>query len=52
MSRLNLLSEVWYLIRSRRRWFVGPFILLLVVIGLIIVLAQGTALAPFIYTLF
>ena len=52
MSKLNVLREVWLFLRSGRRWWLAPLLILLVVLGLLFVLAEGTALAPFIYTLF
>lgn len=51
-SRLSILAELWAFMRIRKKWWIGPIIFVLVLFGLFIVLTQGTALAPFIYTLF
>jgi hypothetical protein len=47
----GLLSELWGLLRENKKWWLIPVIAALVVVGLIVVLG-GTAIAPFIYTLF
>ncbi len=38
--------------KVRKKWWLGPIVVMLVLLGLLIVLTQGTAVAPFIYTLF
>jgi hypothetical protein len=52
ISRLSIFGELWDFMRVRKKWWLGPLILFLVVLGLFIVLTEGSALAPFIYTLF
>ncbi|HNS74144.1 MAG TPA: DUF5989 family protein [bacterium] len=52
MSKLSILHEFWLFMRERKKWWLGPIILFLVLLGLLIVFAEGSALAPFIYTLF
>lgn len=49
---VELLRDLWAFIRMRKKYWLGPLILVLVLLGALIVLAQGSALAPFIYTLF
>ncbi len=51
-SRLSIFEELWAFMRERKKWWLGPIILILVLLGLVVVLTQGSALAPFIYTLF
>ena len=51
-SRLAIFGELWAFMRVRKKWWLGPIILVLLFLGLFIVLTQGSALAPFIYTLF
>ena len=51
-GRLSILSELWAFMRVRKKWWLGPMVLLLLLLGLLLVLTQGSALAPFIYTLF
>jgi hypothetical protein len=49
---VHLLREVWLLVRSRKKYWLVPVLLMLLLLGSLIVLTQGSALAPFIYTLF
>jgi hypothetical protein len=51
-SRLSLFSEFWAFMRMRKKWWLGPIVFFLLLLGLIVVLTEGSALAPFIYTLF
>jgi hypothetical protein len=51
-SKLSILSELWAFMKVRKKWWLGPIVLVLLLLGLLIVLTQGSALAPFIYTLF
>jgi hypothetical protein len=52
MSKFAILKEFWLFIRERKKWWLGPIIFFLLLLGLLIVFAEGSALAPFIYTLF
>jgi len=47
-----LLSELWAFMRVRKKWWLLPIITVMVLVGALLVLAQGSALAPFIYTVF
>ena len=49
---VSLLGELWAFMRVRKKWWLGPIMLVLVLFGALIVLSQGSALAPFVYTLF
>ena len=51
-DRLAFLIEFWEFMRVRKKYWLFPTVLLLVVFGGLIILAQGSAVAPFIYTLF
>lgn len=51
-EKLGLLPELWAFMKVRKKWWLGPIVVMLVLLGLLIVLTQGTAVAPFIYTLF
>jgi hypothetical protein len=51
-SRLSIFAELWAFMRIRKKWWLGPIVFILLLFGLFIVLTQGSALAPFIYTLF
>jgi hypothetical protein len=52
MSKVSILKEFWEFLKVRKKWWLMPIVLFLVLLGAIIVLTQGTAIAPFIYTLF
>ncbi len=49
---LSLFSELFAYFKTRRKWWLLPVMAILILIGGVLVLAQGTALAPFIYTVF
>jgi hypothetical protein len=49
---LDLLKDLWDFMRVRKKFWLGPIIFVMVLLGGLIVLAQGSAIAPFIYTLF
>jgi hypothetical protein len=49
---MSMLSELWAFMRVRKKWWLGPIVLVLVLFGALIVLTQGSAVAPFIYTIF
>lgn len=48
----GLISEMWAFLRIRKKWWLLPIIVVLVAVGAILVFAQGSVLAPFIYTIF
>ena len=52
MSKLSILKELWDFIKERKKWWLIPIIFFLVIFGALIIFAEGSALAPFIYTLF
>jgi hypothetical protein len=51
-SHPSFAVELWAFLRERKKWWLGPIILVLVLFGGLLVLAQGSAVAPFIYTIF
>jgi hypothetical protein len=51
-ARFAILGELWAYMKARKKWWLGPIFLVLILLGLLIILTQGSALAPFIYTLF
>lgn len=51
-DRLSILRELWLFMRVRKKWWLSPVIAMLVLLGLLLVFTEGSALAPFIYTLF
>lgn len=52
LSKLRILGELWEFMKVRKKWWLGPIILMLLLLSLLLVFTQGSALAPFIYTLF
>ena len=46
------LAELWAFLRARRRLWLTPLILVTLILGLLLILSQGSALAPFIYSIF
>jgi hypothetical protein len=52
MSRGGLASELWAYMRVRKKWWLAPILIVLLMVGALLVFAQGSALAPFIYTIF
>jgi hypothetical protein len=49
---IDFLSDLWDFMRERKKFWLAPIIVVMVLLGALIVLAQGSAVAPFIYTLF
>ncbi len=49
---LDLLIDLWGFLKVRKKFWLAPIILVLLLLGALIVLSEGSAVAPFIYTLF
>jgi hypothetical protein len=52
MARFSLAREFWDFMRVRKKLWLLPLIVLMVLVGVLLVFAQGSALAPFIYSIF
>ncbi|MEK7563904.1 MAG: DUF5989 family protein [Patescibacteria group bacterium] len=52
MSKLSIFTELWHFMRMRKKWWLLPIVLIIVLLGLILIFAQTSPLAPFIYTVF
>ncbi len=52
MGKFSVISEFWDFLKVRKKWWLGPVVVVLLLLGLLIVFTEGSALAPFIYTLF
>jgi len=52
MSKISILYEFWEFLKERKKWWLAPIVLFLLLFGTLIVLTEGTAIAPFIYALF
>ena len=49
---LDFLKDLWGFMRARKKFWLAPIIIVLLILGALIVLAEGSAIAPFIYTIF
>ena len=52
MARRGLVSELWGFMKVRKKWWLLPIILMMLMVGAMLVFAEGSVLAPFIYTIF
>jgi hypothetical protein len=52
MGKLHIVGELWSFMRVRKKFWLMPIVGILILLSLLIVLTQGSALAPFIYALF
>jgi len=52
MSKLAILKELWDFLKVRKKWWLTPIVIMLVLLGLLIAFTQSSTVAPFIYTLF
>lgn len=50
--RRSLVGELWDFLRVRKKWWLLPLLIVMFLVGSLLVFAQGSALAPFIYTIF
>jgi len=51
-KRFYLISELWSFMRVRKKWWMLPILIMLLLVGVLIIFAQSSALSPFIYALF
>jgi hypothetical protein len=51
-SRASIFGELWAFMKVRKKWWLGPIMIFLLLLGVLIVFTEGSALAPFIYALF
>jgi hypothetical protein len=52
MSQASVLREFWAFLRVRKKWWLAPIIMVMLLVGALLVFAQSSVLAPFIYTIF
>ena len=52
VSKFAIVKELWAFMKVRKKWWLGPIFTVLILLGLLIVLTEGSAVAPFIYALF
>jgi drug/metabolite transporter superfamily protein YnfA len=49
---MSMVFEIWAYLRERKKWWLAPILLIMLLVGGLLVFAQGSALAPFIYTIY
>ncbi len=52
MGKMSLLKEFFDFLKARKKWWLMPIMIVFILLGFLIFFSQGSALAPFIYTLF
>lgn len=52
MGKLSILKEFWGFLKVRKKWWLAPIVIMLLLLGMLIFFTQSSAVAPFIYTLF
>jgi len=52
MAKRGVVSELWAFMKVRKKWWLLPIIVVMLLVGALMVFAHGSALAPFIYTIF
>lgn len=52
MSKVSIVKEFWDFLKVRKKWWLIPICLILLLLGTVIVFSEGSALAPFIYAIF
>jgi hypothetical protein len=52
MSKLSVVAELWQFLKIRKKWWLAPILIFLLLLGGLIIITQGSALAPFIYAIF
>ena len=51
-EKVSLARELWLFMRTRKKWWLGPILFILLLMAALIIFAETSAIAPFIYTLF
>ena len=51
-GKFQILSEFFDFMKERKKWWLGPIVIMLLLLGLLIILTEGSAVAPFVYALF
>ena len=51
-EKVGIFAELWAFMRVRKKWWLLPIIVVMFMVGTLLIFAQGSALAPFIYTIF
>lgn len=49
---MSFIKELWAFLRARKKLWLAPLIIVMVILGVLLIAAQGSVIAPFVYTLF
>ena len=52
MSKSRVVSELWQFMRENKKYWLAPIVIVLLLVGVLLVMAKGSAVAPFIYAIF
>jgi hypothetical protein len=52
MNRISIIKEFFEFLRERKRWWIAPILVFMVLLGVLLIFASSSTLAPFIYSLF
>ena len=52
MSKLSIAVEFWQFLKVRKKYWLGPIVFIMLLLGALIIMTEGSALAPFIYAVF
>jgi hypothetical protein len=52
MNKLSIVKEFWSFLKERKKYWIMPIVFFLLLLGFILVVSKGSALAPFIYSIF
>jgi hypothetical protein len=52
MSKAGIFKEFWEFLKVRKKWWLAPIVIFLFLLGALIIFTEGSAVAPFIYTIF
>lgn len=52
MSKSRVVSELWQFMRENKKFWLAPIVIVLLLVGVLLVIAKGSAVAPFIYAIF
>ena len=52
MAKSRVFVELWQFLRENKKYWLAPIVIVLLLVGVLLVIAQGSAAAPFIYTIF
>jgi len=52
MSKASTIKELWFFLKVRKRFWLAPILIILLLLSFLIIFAQTSAISPFIYTIF